>query len=205
MQSKCIGAPSVPQRNTGPVRLSANSLGPMPFLHPGNKVGREQPPACKEHAAALVFIRHWMRWVGIRSSGRGVQKSFGLPSNRGSLLRQPYVSVEAYQDEGPRPVSASAMQRRFFETNSAVRNFIRDSGFSAMQSKNERVELEMQILKYRRFASQVAAEDFLMRARQKIAAKNHGTREESFERSTNKRPGSVKSPVRSIHATPLGP
>jgi hypothetical protein len=38
-----------------------------------------------------------------------------------------------------------------------------------MRPKNDRVELEMQILKYRQLASQVADAEFVRRARKKIA------------------------------------
>jgi hypothetical protein len=39
----------------------------------------------------------------------------------------------------------------------------------AMRSKNERVELEMQIMRYRQLASRTIDEEFVRRAKEKIA------------------------------------
>jgi hypothetical protein len=47
----------------------------------------------------------------------------------------------------------------------------------AMRSKNERVELEMQIMRYRQLASRTADEDFLRRLGERIAELEQKLRE----------------------------
>jgi hypothetical protein len=48
---------------------------------------------------------------------------------------------------------------------------------AAMPSKNERVELEMQIMKYRRWASRITDEEFLKRLAKQIAELEKKSRE----------------------------
>ena len=42
-------------------------------------------------------------------------------------------------------------------------------GMAAVRVKNERVELEMRILRYRQLASRISDEEFLKRAKERVA------------------------------------
>jgi hypothetical protein len=60
----------------------------------------------------------------------------------------------------------------------AVPSSYKDDGWNACDAhKNERVELEMTIMKYRRWTHQIADEDFQKRLRERIAELERKLRE----------------------------